>query len=321
MDTFVDSSWYFLRFCRPVERRRRRSPRRRSTRWMPVDQYIGGVEHAILHLMYARFFTKALADLGVAPKDAARAVRPAVHPGHDPPGRRPRCRSRRATWSRPRSIFDTRRRRRPAPGPPVRRPARRTTSTGSDVGIEGCTRFLQRLWRLADRRRRRRAVDREATTPTSTSTAPTPPADRSASPTTTSAGPTTPPSPRFMEFTNLLYKQGTTAVRHRHAAAAAGADGAAHHRRAVGAPPRRRARPRAAVARTPTPPCSPSTPSRWSCRSTARCATASRSTADIDDAEAERAGAGLARRCRRTSTARTPKKVIARPPKLVNIVV
>jgi leucyl-tRNA synthetase len=62
MDTFVDSSWYFLRYCdahndgRPWEREILR-------RWMPVDQYIGGVEHAILHLMYSRFFVKALADL------------------------------------------------------------------------------------------------------------------------------------------------------------------------------------------------------------------------------------------------------------------
>ncbi|MBV9192728.1 MAG: leucine--tRNA ligase [Solirubrobacterales bacterium] len=64
MDTFVDSSWYFIRYCdarnyaaawdRPV-----------VDAWMPVDQYIGGVEHAILHLMYARFFVKAFADLGL----------------------------------------------------------------------------------------------------------------------------------------------------------------------------------------------------------------------------------------------------------------
>ncbi|WP_432408933.1 leucine--tRNA ligase [Wukongibacter sp. M2B1] len=68
MDTFVDSSWYFLRYT-DARNESKVFDKEKASYWMDVDQYIGGVEHAILHLLYARFFTKVLHDIGLSPVD------------------------------------------------------------------------------------------------------------------------------------------------------------------------------------------------------------------------------------------------------------
>jgi leucyl-tRNA synthetase len=68
MDTFVESSWYFLRYCSP-RYEGGMFERGAAEYWMPVDQYIGGIEHAVLHLLYARFYTKVLRDFGMITLD------------------------------------------------------------------------------------------------------------------------------------------------------------------------------------------------------------------------------------------------------------
>jgi leucyl-tRNA synthetase len=67
MDTFVDSSWYFMRYCDPANSEQMVAEG--ADYWMPMDQYIGGIEHAILHLLYARFWTKVMRDLGLVKVD------------------------------------------------------------------------------------------------------------------------------------------------------------------------------------------------------------------------------------------------------------
>ncbi|MEO5697270.1 MAG: class I tRNA ligase family protein, partial [Burkholderiaceae bacterium] len=94
MDTFVDSSWYFMRYCDPANEQAMVGDG--AAYWMPVDQYIGGIEHAILHLLYARFWTKVMRDMKLVTVDEPFTrlltqgmvlneafVRTHAHGGHD----------------------------------------------------------------------------------------------------------------------------------------------------------------------------------------------------------------------------------------------
>jgi leucyl-tRNA synthetase len=146
MDTFVDSSWYFLRFCDPWNENAPFDPSA-VERWMPVDQYIGGVEHAILHLMYARFFTKALADLGIAPKGLREPFKRLFTQGMIRLGGGKMSKSKGNLIS-PDEYCDTvgadaLRLHVLFMGPPP------DDVDWIDAGIDGTSRFLQRLWRLA----------------------------------------------------------------------------------------------------------------------------------------------------------------------------
>ena len=145
MDTFVESSWYFARYCSP---RYAEGPLERSKvdYWLPVDQYIGGIEHAVLHLLYARFFTKVLRDLGflavdepftnlltqgMVIKDGAKMSKSkgnVVDPDE-------MIHRYGADTVRMFSLFAA---------PPER------DLEWSDAGVEGAHRFIWRLWRLVE---------------------------------------------------------------------------------------------------------------------------------------------------------------------------
>jgi leucyl-tRNA synthetase len=144
MDTFVDSSWYFLRYCDANNDRAAWDPAA-LREWMPVHQYIGGVEHAILHLMYARFFTKALADLGHL--DFQEPFQALFTQGMVTKDGSKMSKSKGNVVS-PASIIervgaDTARCYILFVGPPDQ------DADWADEGVEGVHRFLSRLWRLA----------------------------------------------------------------------------------------------------------------------------------------------------------------------------
>ncbi len=149
MDTFVDSSWYFLRFTDPFSDDAPFDPAV-AAQWMPVDQYIGGIEHAILHLMYARFFTKALSDLGLAPSDMREPFKRLFTQGMIRLGGSKMSKSK-GNLIAPAGYFngvgaDSLRLFHLFVGPPG---DDFDWSDQTDEMIDGCHRFLARVWRLA----------------------------------------------------------------------------------------------------------------------------------------------------------------------------
>ncbi|MGA9371786.1 MAG: leucine--tRNA ligase [Solirubrobacterales bacterium] len=143
MDTFVDSSWYFLRYLDPRNDEECWA-REVADYWMPVDQYIGGVEHAILHLMYARFFVKALHDIGLL--EAREPFANLFTQGMITRDGAKMSKSRGNTVSPAEYVerfgADTLRTYICFMGPPIK------GGDWSDEGAEGIFRFLSRLWRL-----------------------------------------------------------------------------------------------------------------------------------------------------------------------------
>jgi leucyl-tRNA synthetase len=145
MDTFVDSSWYFVRYLDP-RNEEAAWDRAAADHWLPVDQYIGGVEHAILHLMYARFFAKALSDLGEL--DVQEPFANLFAQGMITRDGAKMSKSKGNTVAPSEYVerygADTARTYVCFMGPPER------GGDWSDEGVEGVHRFLARLWRLCE---------------------------------------------------------------------------------------------------------------------------------------------------------------------------
>jgi|SRR5579872_2492067 len=149
MDTFVDSSWYFLRFANPWDES---EPVDQATvrHYLPVDRYIGGITHAILHLLYARFYTRALGDVGLSPPELREPFKQLFCQGMIRLGGSAMSKSRGNVVS-PDQYFST-------VGADALRlghlfigPAVEDVdwTDQTEEIIEGCSRFLGRVWRLA----------------------------------------------------------------------------------------------------------------------------------------------------------------------------
>ncbi len=143
MDTFMCSSWYYLRYADP-QNGEQPFDKKLVDSWLPVDQYVGGIEHAILHLLYSRFFTKALKDIGLLSFD--EPFKNLLTQGMVLKDGSKMSKSKGNTVD-PDEIFenygaDTARLFILSDSPPAR------DFDWSDAGVEGCYKFLNRVWRL-----------------------------------------------------------------------------------------------------------------------------------------------------------------------------
>ena len=143
MDTFICSSWYYLRYA-DANNAEAAFSKELANKWLPVDQYVGGIEHAILHLLYSRFFTKAIKDLGLI--DFDEPFKNLLTQGMVLKDGSKMSKSKGNTVD-PDEIFenygaDTARLFILSDSPPAR------DFDWSDAGVEGCYKFLNRVWRL-----------------------------------------------------------------------------------------------------------------------------------------------------------------------------
>ncbi|MGI8493291.1 MAG: leucine--tRNA ligase [Acidimicrobiales bacterium] len=148
MDTFVDSSWYFERFTNPWVTDAPVDVQA-AEHWLPVDQYIGGIEHAILHLLYARFYTRALGDLGLGPKSVREPFKRLFTQGMITMGGSKMSKSK-GNLIAPEAYFsrvgaDSLRLFHLFVGPPAED---FEWGEQADEIVDGCYRYLARLWRL-----------------------------------------------------------------------------------------------------------------------------------------------------------------------------
>ena len=326
MDTFVDSSWYFLRFCDPFSTDVPFDPAA-AGHWMPVDQYIGGIEHAILHLLYARFYTRALVDVGLAPglgrepfhrlftqgmirmdgtkmsKSKGNLVAPAQY-----------FASVGADGLRLFHLFV---------GPPA---DDFDWTDQTDQVIEGCGRFLDRLWRLVPEATPANAA---ATSRPRTWRSVGPPTARSTGwAPTSSAGPTTRRWPTAWSWSTcssaMCARRRPAPGRARRglrlAAAAHGPDVPARHRRAVGAP----AHGLGSVHAQPWPQADPALVAEETVTLVVQVNGKVRDRLEVDPSIGEEEATALALASSRVVQeldGRAPGRVVARPPRLVNVVV